>query len=626
MLQQWLPSIIAGLALSGSSAMAQYVIADFATGVNGSGTGGSVGPSQAWDSAVGIPAGSLYVTCNWLNQGGWQDAQFAFNQTIDMSKYVNIEVDVKVDKANSTPDSDGNYGGYQLIANGWNGHQGWTPLGSGPLYNISTNNGWQHLKASTSAYAGTADAIVVALYMNPSATPKTAGPCKYWIDNLVATTPPLPLPKIVGIKNASANGLTLLPTGGGNYQRTMVYPGATAGADYSWHNKTFPVTYSFDIKDFPSVPSYIANLFVIPQNSGNVPNGLGDTSVDWNCKYGLFFNVGAPTNTPVTNWNVNLTFKTNDAGRNPQYQLTNFNYGQLPVGTWTLKFTDNTHLTLTAPDQTVKSLVIPADIEAMAADVADGTSAMVYIGGQNNSTANIGVPIVIDHIGLTNGTTDVNDNFTTLNTNTLWALLQSTTFGVSVQTGDQFKYVYWQTPNDSGFSSLSVAGAVTGPWIDLCGPTNWYVVQPDADSQYHQTLITRSAMAAATGGTQDQTAFFRLLKRQMSKLQVLFPGEANAPNTATGKTGTPLPVSFDTPTPVTINAVDATYHIVNSGDTINITATDSQLLTDNMNPSLSQGTWTGNVYFETTGPQTITVTDTNFVPNITATSATVNVQ
>lgn len=624
MLQHWLPSVIAGLALSSGSAMAQFVIADFATDASAlGGTGGSATPTTSW-AATGNPGGSLYVTCPWVDKTGWQDAQLSFNQTIDMSKYVNLEADIKVDIAHSTLTDGGDYGGYQLVAQNWNaGQQGWTVLGGGTISNLP---GWQHISVPVAAYQGTALQIVVAFDANQyGTTTPHAGTCSYWVDNVELTSQPMALPKIVGVKPAAPSGLTLLPTGTGNYQRTMVYPGA-AGGDYSWHNKTFPVTYSFTIAYFPAVPSYIANLFIIPTASVNVPNGLGDTSIDWNAKYGLFFNVGAPTNLLVTNWNVNLTIKTNDSGRNAQFQLTNYNYGQLPVGTWTVKFTDNTHLTVTAPDASSKDLVIPADVEAAAADVSDGTSAMVYIGGQNNSTANIGIPMVISQIGITNGAI-ISDKFTAspLNTNSLWSVLQSSSFGVTVQTNDQLSYVYWQTPNDGGFSGLTIAGSLTGTWYDINTPGTWYVVQPDADTIYHQTLVTKSSVHAALNGAENQMAFYRLVKRQMSGLQVLFDGETNAPNTVTGKTGTPAPVYYDTPVNVTINAVDSTYHIVSTGDAIQLTTTDSGAMFT-ANPNLQLGTVVVPFIFETTGPQSVTATDANFTPAITATSATVTVQ
>jgi hypothetical protein len=55
-------------------------------------------------------------------------------------------------------------------------------------------------------------------------------------------------------------------------------------------------------------------------------------------------------------------------------------------------------------------------------------------------------------------------------------------------------------------------------------------------------------------------------------LQVLWPGETNAPGTPTGKIGTPNPSSYNSfsdTIPVTVNGCDSTWHIVNvSGEQI----------------------------------------------------------
>ena len=65
-----------------------------------------------------------------------------------------------------------------------------------------------------------------------------------------------------------------------------------------------------------------------------------------------------------------------------------------------------------------------------------------------------------------------------------------------------------------------------------------------------------------------------MLKRVATQLQVLLPGETNAPGTATGKIGTPLPQAAGIPFDITINACDATWHIAASTDTVHLTTDD----------------------------------------------------
>jgi hypothetical protein len=116
------------------------------------------------------------------------------------------------------------------------------------------------------------------------------------------------------------------------------------------------------------------------------------------------------------------------------------------------------------------------------------------------------------------------------------------------------------------------------------------------------------------------------LKRVASQLQVLMPGETAAPGTTTGKTGAPTAqqagVSFD----ITVNAVDDTWHLINTvTDTVTITTSDpgAALPTD---AALVKGTGTFSVTFGSAGSYTVTasdVTDANKKPN-TGTSTTVN--
>jgi hypothetical protein len=74
------------------------------------------------------------------------------------------------------------------------------------------------------------------------------------------------------------------------------------------------------------------------------------------------------------------------------------------------------------------------------------------------------------------------------------------------------------------------------------------------------------------------TTFISLVSRTATKLQVLWPGETNAPGTATGKIGSPAPVAAGDNVTVTVNAVDNTWHIVNvSGDNIHFTAASSSV-------------------------------------------------
>jgi hypothetical protein len=106
--------------------------------------------------------------------------------------------------------------------------------------------------------------------------------------------------------------------------------------------------------------------------------------------------------------------------------------------------------------------------------------------------------------------------------------------------------------------------------------------------------------------------FFRLIKRQFTQLQVLMPGETNAPGTATGKTGTPDAQTAGTSFNVTVNAVDATWHVIplSANDNIAITTSDDTQATLPANATLVGGTKTFSLTFWTGASYTVTATDT----------------
>jgi hypothetical protein len=96
------------------------------------------------------------------------------------------------------------------------------------------------------------------------------------------------------------------------------------------------------------------------------------------------------------------------------------------------------------------------------------------------------------------------------------------------------------------------------------------------------------------------------------KLQVLMPGETAAPNTPSGKTGTPIAQTAGTALSVTINAVDTNWNLLNSiENTVHLTSSDGSAVLP-ANASLVGGTVTlSGLIFKTAGAQTVTADDTS---------------
>ena len=101
-----------------------------------------------------------------------------------------------------------------------------------------------------------------------------------------------------------------------------------------------------------------------------------------------------------------------------------------------------------------------------------------------------------------------------------------------------------------------------------------------------------------------------------SKLQVLAPGENAAPGTASGKSGSPSAQTAGNPFSVVVNAVDATWNLINTNDTVAISSGDPNAVLPSPGP-LAGGTGVFSVTLKTSGSRTVSASDSTH-PGITA--------
>jgi len=299
-----------------------------------------------------------------------------------------------------------------------------------------------------------------------------------------------------------------------------------------------------------------------------------------------------------------------------------------PVGKWTVTFTSSTQGTLYAPNGNHTTITIPSYNVGY---LNDNNDMNVFLGMQANNAAAINKAVVYSAFSIS-GASSVSDNFladASLNTNT-WSTSYASDTSAPILVPPSVLPGYWLqwTLPDGGFS-LEANSKLTGFWsAPSAGPTfPAYGVR--------QQLVAGSDLPAGPD------AFFRLVKRQFTQMLILWPGETNAPNTPTGKTGTPTPVSFANVSAnggvtATVYACDANFYPVN-GVTDAITADDS----DESDTAVIVGNNGGNTGNLATGgmtiqvgfidsvnptPLTVTVTDTstNTIPVATSSPLTIN--
>jgi len=651
-LQPKIVSAILGLAVltlgSTDSALAQTVdkiisTFDTATGTgtdNTAGTGIGWGSSTwTWDAVEGTPAGAVLITCNFssasdtpcrprfcVNGGNpWYDAG-----TVAFSQYQNIQFDIKWDNTSDLTIDQFNSptswpltitnaagelllnapipnatGGMDVMLCGPGGNQG-NPFIANIQIPAAASNGWVHItipiNASTPGLDGQSG-ITFGKWVNNYGGQMTAaiGTGKFWIDNITlgGTAGPPPPPR-VSLKKATS-GLNVVSSGTGQYDRQQI---RTVDSNFNWVGATEPVTYEFTIKEGPGLGhnGFQAHIFLVPNSTD------GASSIDWNVTNLVWLNIQG--NGPNGGSQVTFMYKTNrPAGNdmlfNQDPAATNAsgaligvgNLGQILstniLGTYKLTFSQDTNITVVVPDGTTTNYTITADAAALF-----GGTMQAFFGGQPNDLANLGLGYVFSKIKISTPTTTmIEDDFTGGELDALkWVKQASSPPGVYVVPTNSFLALEWTLPASGFFPEIGTSLAPGATWV---AP----VMGNPATIQTNM----RQLLLSSELGNQN---FFRMIKRIPSLLQVLMPGETNAPNTITGKVGTMNPVTVGIPVPITIHSVDASFNIANSTHTISLALNpEDPLAFIDPNAALVAGTTNILVQFGTAGTYTITATD-----------------
>jgi hypothetical protein len=366
------------------------------------------------------------------------------------------------------------------------------------------------------------------------------------------------------------------------------------GGPYMWTSQgSYPVTYSMTITNFPSATSHAgfeAHLYIANGDTATAGDQTSG-SPDWNVPDIFILSIG---NLAAGNVSAQIQWKTNLPGANlPNTPLRVT--GPSAIGTWTLTFTDSTSGTLTGPGLTATNFTLPA--EAVLNNFSPATSFLQFGMFKNdgpNDGHNNGASGTFSHVKFTGAAAPFEDDFSGATLTNKYAWRKTSATAVQYVTPGTAWLVDWTLPALEFNAQL--AAAVTGPWSNAVFSSTY-----QAGGKMH-ALVSASALPAGNA------AFYRLIKRPFAKLQVLMPGETAAPNTASGKTGTPDPQTVGLPFNVIVNAVDAVWNRVSSTDTITITSSDATA-TLPADAALVSGTHTFSVTFGSEGNFTVTAAD-----------------
>ena len=533
------------------------------------------------DPGAGPNAGSLMVDNPFTNGnqnlffGTFSNAApYDWSQQVDLAPFDTISFDVYVKPINphtglpQLTDSSNDFGSLQVGV--------MTPapapifFGSVTIPASATNNTtWVRLTMPINHAMGDQTHIggIAFNYNNYNGYP--TNDFVFWLGHLTMHYNPgqsNPPPKLLSFQKPVV-GLAMTDTQvtGNQYNRYQVETATSTGYSFANH-PTGTVTYSWDIKSFPtnSPNGYQQHFFIVNGNPGGRP-GPYDQAADWNLPNCIFITVQQDSNGFAF---MNFRYKTNEpAGNAMIYNTATNNWpiqpvGYLPtsnysaLGTWSVSFNNQTNVTLTAPHgQTTNFVLDPASAALFADPVTP------ILGAQPNDTFVIGESVIYNSFSVTGNDKPFTDIFTNdLQLSTNWTILANDPNGVVLVPSNAVYWLPWTLP-DTGFGLQTNASlSISSNWNEVP-----YLSQVQPNPTNRAALLGVNALPSSNQG------FYRLLKRNYTQLQVLWPGESNSPSAPGGKIGTPNPAAYNVgdTIPVTVNGCDSTWHIVNvTGESI----------------------------------------------------------
>ena len=361
-----------------------------------------------------------------------------------------------------------------------------------------------------------------------------------------------------------------------------------------------PVTYSFNISKWNG-PDLNYHIYF------NSEVGAGGASApDYNQPNVLIFQVSPISNNLAV---ATITWKTNSpSSGTPNTSITITN--STILGNWQLQFTSNTNGAIIPPGGSPNPFLVDP---GLATALANPVYVTFGLNPAVNSNGIVGESAVVSQIGIT-GVSSLNSTNTIFTDN----FVSDSAFDTnSWQVNALFPASIVFVPTTSAYSlnwTIPASGFVPEINTNLSSPGSWRVLSLPTVvlTPGERAQIPKSILPAGN------STFFRLHKLVATQMQVLLPGQTNAPNTPTGVVGTPTDISLTGPSAgtavVTVNACDANWNIVPiNGNNITYSSSDGAAALPGSGAFVN-GTTSGTIGFSTTGLQTVTATASGFAP------------
>ncbi len=443
------------------------------------------------DADGNAASGALKVTVQYDIAAHAGENQFSARRqilpsgVIDGSQYARLEFDLKYDASSVAQGTSGNYGNLEVGI----GHNDWSQAYFGIVRTPVGQNDWQRISLIVNQNNPKLNQLRDFHFKQWSggAADGMTGTQIFWIDNVkliaIPSTEPPPPPPVVTVEPAKP-GLNVISSGSGQYDRQTV---RTTIPEYSWVGAAGPVTYALTIADYPSQPGFQTVIYLVP-GSGLA---TGMNYPDWGlAKCALAF----INNNADGSGNMRFAYK-NDVANSNGYAghgywdndnpsdlydgvtgpgLVNTGKGGTIAyvnsttvrGTWSITFTSNTAVTITAPDGQTSSGSLPNETTAQL--FSDPLYA--YFGTVPQSVDNIGLGAVFSRIRITGVATPIDEDFSTMPFNAALEKSASNAPGVvQITAPDTPFWLTWTLPAVGYLprQSPSLGQDALTPWTNL---------------------------------------------------------------------------------------------------------------------------------------------------------------
>ncbi len=415
-----------------------------------SGIGGCCGPQfVAYDQNSGINP-------PLIGNGGPPSAAVA----------TNISFDVRFDPTSQFETNNGTWPTIEVGTRGNDPAFGQHDFGTFSIPNTQTN--WVHESIAIAPNASWTN--IPNVYFKYFSTTLN-GFVKLYVDNIVFTTASVPIvPPVMSIQKPIQALRVFAGSTGNTFDREHL---TSIDTNQSWVGGTFPVSYSFKLLSFPTVPTnqtavFRYHIFLVPLafDGGNAISN--NEFLEFQANNNFWLNISGMNTLTPGSVQAQVAWKTNLPNSNPTniaLQFTN----STAVGTWTLTFTDATDGTVTAPGGTPQAFSIPSDAAAQFANPV-----IAQFGVQPDSGWGEGQWVDVAQIqtsGVASPGVAINDNFLTdsaINTN-VWDVSNSAPPSSHVPLGSSAAWwVFWTYPD---------YGSILGTKADLASAVPWETPQ-----------------------------------------------------------------------------------------------------------------------------------------------------